>query len=385
MEFENVYRELRKLKGDWVDVRAFGAEGDGVTDDTTAIQDAINAGKKIIFPEGIYLISGSGIYFLSSQIIDFNNAVLKYTGTGSAVSINQQKNVVVNNINIDLASAGVSAIGLHIKGLWFGNFFQPRVDRKTTGDQTGIRVETSSTGGNNFGSYILNFYQPYLKIGCGNNAFSTAQTTGDNVKVTHLQVYGGWMTGGDKTNSEVIILRSLGSSMFMNIAIDYLASGNDAYDIATVDGIVIIPGEMGAASGAGYQFNFVGTACNNVIIIGAVTTGYSMNTSTFIPSLYYCGGLNIRSGETITKHISKTFTWDPGAVADGGVVGCIQTVSGAAVGDPAVASLSSIGANNILISAYVDGANSVRVIIFNKTGGTLDLASGTLRIDVWKH
>lgn len=35
----------------------FGAAGDGVTDDTTAIQAALNSGNTVIFPEGVYLVS----------------------------------------------------------------------------------------------------------------------------------------------------------------------------------------------------------------------------------------------------------------------------------------------------------------------------------------
>src|SRR4051812_37891689 len=35
------------------------AKGDGVTDDKAAIQNAINSGNDIYFPNGTYLISGS--------------------------------------------------------------------------------------------------------------------------------------------------------------------------------------------------------------------------------------------------------------------------------------------------------------------------------------
>lgn len=45
-------------KGPWVDVRAFGAKGDGVTDDTNAIQKAFNSGRDWFLPPGNYLIRG---------------------------------------------------------------------------------------------------------------------------------------------------------------------------------------------------------------------------------------------------------------------------------------------------------------------------------------
>jgi hypothetical protein len=40
-----------------VNVKDFGAVGDGVTDDSTAIQNAINAGNTVVFPAGTYLIN----------------------------------------------------------------------------------------------------------------------------------------------------------------------------------------------------------------------------------------------------------------------------------------------------------------------------------------
>lgn len=55
-------------KGPWVDVRAFGAKGDGVTDDTAAIQAAIDSlrtdsnessGGTVMFPKGRYLLSAA--------------------------------------------------------------------------------------------------------------------------------------------------------------------------------------------------------------------------------------------------------------------------------------------------------------------------------------
>ncbi|MDD4985702.1 MAG: glycosyl hydrolase family 28-related protein, partial [Dehalococcoidales bacterium] len=48
-------------KGPWIDVRAFGATGDGVTDDTAAIAAALDSlgtdGGTVYFPEGIYLVT----------------------------------------------------------------------------------------------------------------------------------------------------------------------------------------------------------------------------------------------------------------------------------------------------------------------------------------
>jgi len=49
-------RWIRNYSGA-VNVKLFGAVGDGVTDDTAAIQAAVDIGKEVYFPEGTYLIS----------------------------------------------------------------------------------------------------------------------------------------------------------------------------------------------------------------------------------------------------------------------------------------------------------------------------------------
>jgi len=44
---------------EWRDVRAFGAKGDGETDDTAAIQAAVNANKVVYLPSGFYKVSNT--------------------------------------------------------------------------------------------------------------------------------------------------------------------------------------------------------------------------------------------------------------------------------------------------------------------------------------
>ena len=46
------------IQSDVANVRDYGAQGDGVTDDTVAIQAAVNTGMPVVLPAGNYLISG---------------------------------------------------------------------------------------------------------------------------------------------------------------------------------------------------------------------------------------------------------------------------------------------------------------------------------------
>lgn len=81
--------------------------------------------------------------------------------------------------------------------------------------------------------------------------------------------------------------------------------------------------------------------------------------------------------------LSASATWDPANMAaDGDTVSTTIAVSGSQTTDFVSASLSSIGANNVLISAHVQAAGTVRVTLMNKTGGALDIGSGTLTVGV---
>lgn len=77
-------------------------------------------------------------------------------------------------------------------------------------------------------------------------------------------------------------------------------------------------------------------------------------------------------------------TWDVADTATATAATTNVTVTGAAVGDPAVASVSTLGANNWLVSAHVSTTDTVRVVLYNVSGGNLNPASGTVNVKVFK-
>lgn len=111
---EKVYSELNRTNPtlNIVSVKDFGAKGDGVTDDTQAIQDAINSGATVVYiPEGVYMIDASkpegsrnadpgGLILKSNQrIIMTPQTILKAIPNDSAryaiISINDAMNVEI--------------------------------------------------------------------------------------------------------------------------------------------------------------------------------------------------------------------------------------------------------------------------------------------------
>lgn len=105
----NVQTKLRET----VSVKDFGAVGDGVVNDTAAIQDAVDFavlnGKSLYVPSGTYLISSitvnSGLYICGDNP---NESVFKQTGpTGSAMFANYnsstKSNISFNQIGFNAA------------------------------------------------------------------------------------------------------------------------------------------------------------------------------------------------------------------------------------------------------------------------------------------
>jgi hypothetical protein len=80
--------------------------------------------------------------------------------------------------------------------------------------------------------------------------------------------------------------------------------------------------------------------------------------------------------------LQASATWDVGSLADGAGESKDITVTGAALGDFVIASMG-VDLAGMVISAAVKSANTVTVRIQNESGGTLDLASTTLRVRVF--
>ena len=89
----------------------------------------------------------------------------------------------------------------------------------------------------------------------------------------------------------------------------------------------------------------------------------------------------IRDGPQI---LSGTATVDLASIADGDDGVANVTVTGAAVGDPAWAGLTTLTTEDVLITAKVSATNTVEVVFLNRNGAAWDAASGTLKACVFK-
>lgn len=134
-------------KNIFVTPEMFGAKGDGMTDDTEAIQAAINSGFPVILTSKVYLTNDT-IYLKNRNRINFMivGGQLRYEGTGYAIEVS---NVNGGNIDIDRIFAPngscikfVGKDGLGVQYVKF-NFLWLSCNGRTG---MAIRVENDATG-----------------------------------------------------------------------------------------------------------------------------------------------------------------------------------------------------------------------------------------------
>lgn len=78
-------------------------------------------------------------------------------------------------------------------------------------------------------------------------------------------------------------------------------------------------------------------------------------------------------------------TWNPASIADGDEAETTITASsGVALGDFCMASFS-LDVSDLAITCAVTASNVVSVSLLNNTGGAVDLASGTVRVSVYRY
>jgi len=82
--------------------------------------------------------------------------------------------------------------------------------------------------------------------------------------------------------------------------------------------------------------------------------------------------------------LNGSATWNPGSIADGDEEAKEVTVTGAVLGDFAIASFS-LDVADLVLDAQVTEANKATAILANNTGGAIDLGEGTVYVRVMKR
>ena len=145
----NAINEVKKYGGIFINVKSYGAVGDGVTDDTTAIQDAVDSigtdNYILYFPAGTYLISSEIVMPVNSGIIFGDGRMLSsiLTDDCSGLSFTGAKGVELHSFGIkcnvqgSIGSVGIKLLDrtlrINIYDMYFyQNYYDILIDDKDT-------------------------------------------------------------------------------------------------------------------------------------------------------------------------------------------------------------------------------------------------------------
>lgn len=94
--------------------------------------------------------------------------------------------------------------------------------------------------------------------------------------------------------------------------------------------------------------------------------------------------MNVADAFIYQRFLVSTVAYDPPSLADGVGTTTTITVTGAALGDFALASFS-LTTSGLTITAWVSATDTVSVRLQNESGGLLDIATGTIAALVIKQ
>ena len=222
-------------------VKTYGAIGDGITDDTQAIQNAINSESKLYFPKGRYKISNS-IYPKSNTVLISDNATVYYE-RDYPVSISYPGFYFEKNIH-----------NVEMLGHWIfeGNTLNSKFN-KTTATPNDTYVQGLKIKENCSNIYIesfegFNFSGGALEIGVDHpNKISSS-----NITIDKMKVYNCWNVNMSITSGTDIHIKNietygaLSNQNFAEVGVDIeVNTPDDVLDNIQIDKIITHNNKIG--------------------------------------------------------------------------------------------------------------------------------------------
>lgn len=322
----------------------------------------------------------------AEDIYIINNTVQGSTSSG--INIECTSAVVQGNKIYDTVAHGIIATNFTRRAGRIqitGNYIQDA-------GNDGIRV------GGGTGSSL-----PYSQVIVSNNIINTTTNVGIYVtgRASFLHTYtaitGNSIIGAGNTNASLYVDQVENYSVTGNVLNTTVSNGNGIRCGVTTAGAVSgnVVKLVDSSTGIGIYFSTSGT---NSTCVGNTVYGTNLSSATGVRLIDTMTNITVDNNNveacgspiiwgTGTGHKGGTLygsaTYDPPSLADGAGVTTTVTVTRAVVGDVAEASFSN-ALQGILLTAWVSGTNTVSVRFQNETGGTIDLASGTLKAAVRK-
>ena len=434
-----VERPVQSKLRDVISIKDFGAVGDNVADDTAEIQAAINAA--IAARKALYIPAHAvgAAYKITAPLTI--SGPLNIIGEHPDYCTIFATGMLANNyiLDINLAAATNNYFGLENVTIRSNNGLPDGARLKNVsyllwnnvqvyGVRDAYSIEGTICFSNTFRNvtaYQISRYGAYFKAfaGGGHYKFDSCTFAGDvgffvdnTSNITQVTL--------DTCNFEQCVTNSLRmEGTVKGISIDGArtegCNGNDFVFIPDAGQIIsglsisgsyfssdaaasypiVMGGDSGSIRGFSITGNYVENNTANFVLLNGegesgLIAGNRFGTATCTPTNTTRAGVIVFANEntagkcaeawgtrTLFTGYTGTVVYDPANLIDGAGVTTTVTVTGAAVGDVAIASFSN-DLQGIMLTAYVSATNTVSVRFQNETGGAIDLASGTIRATV---
>lgn len=126
-----------------------------------------------------------------------------------------------------------------------------------------------------------------------------------------------------------------------------------------------------------------GGTADNIVVVGSSGNRITDKVAADALALLGITATALELSDVCAGVLSGSAVWNPGSLIDGAQESKDFTVTGAALGDFVIAG-AGVDVVDILVSAVVTATNTVTVTLANETGGTVDLASSTWKVRVFK-
>lgn len=313
----------------WYNVMDYGAEGDGVTDDTDAIQEAINnAHTAALLTSSMTVVSLGGKKYLTTSPLQIKDKVLLTNGTIVNNSLTDDQAIIymgnpeggglvrpagITDVRVETTSTASGAVGFRMDSLvrssWFKNCFA-NMNEASDGSRGHIGFEIISTTianatGGGVGAYQnlienctgMNCYSAFRIKTRGTDAEAKADPQANGNRITDCNAYSCY-------HSALIIGYGGNENICRGLRADTFDVGTST-DIAVVDvygnyNYAEIHEEVGSiSSGTQYTvrfrtdaiYNHVDYSTQNIVTSATIDdNSVPKNTSKFVNRLDYYGG-----------------------------------------------------------------------------------------------
>ena len=217
----SVTRTSTSKWSDLVSVKDFGAAGDGTTDDTTAIRNAIATGKHVYLPAGNYLITNSLTMTTGGQMM---------TGDG------RNSSYFTINSSFNMSATGVIIFSTGEPGPQLENFGM-RFVQPDTSNRASLTSYPVAIYAQNIPRFTINS----LKISNATNGIDMRGNSGGAfIELLEMSAYGtGIWIDGSLDTIRINKYHFYNFNMTGNQASIFYSSGTQAFNVGRVDGLFI--------------------------------------------------------------------------------------------------------------------------------------------------